>query len=204
MCRPKVAPAVLKHPGAWSNLFRRFDVSTLHQPQGGFPLDAQSEANELRDIGAADCTPSLGSNATWNDVDRMWAEEMDRRDRAAACPDGYRNAGCEACGCALYVPVGQGGDVLCAQCQRDGEALAADEAADGGDDPRPPAAGAMHPDYPEFAASAARMLDDDLCAAIGVADAEPATFRLDDYQQRAFLTAMAAEVVRRLEGRRAA
>ena len=73
-------------------------MSTLHQPQGGFPLDAQSEVNELRDIGAADCTPSLGSNTSWDDIDRMWAAEMERRDRAAACPDGYRNACCEACG----------------------------------------------------------------------------------------------------------
>ena len=83
------------------------------------------------------------------------------------------------------------------------EELAAD-GDDGGGGPRPPASGAMHPDYPEFAASAARMLDDDLCAAIGVADAEPGTFRLDALQQQAFLAAMSAEVVRRLEGRRAA
>ena len=46
-------------------------------------------------------------------------------------------------------------------------------------------------------------MDDDLCAAIGVADAEPATFRLDGHQQLAFLAAMAAEAVRRLGGRRA-
>ena len=83
------------------------------------------------------------------------------------------------------------------------EELAADGDGGGGG-PRPPASGAMHPDYPEFAASAARMLDDDLCAAIGVADAEPGTFRLDALQQQAFLAAMSAEVVRRLEGRRAA
>jgi len=48
------------------------------------------------------------------------------------------------------------------------------------------------------------MLDDDLCAAIGAADAEPATFRLDAYQQQAFLAALSGEVVWRLEGRRAA
>jgi hypothetical protein len=62
----------------------------------------------------------------------------------------------------------------------------------------------MHPAYVEFAATAARMLDDELCAAIGVADAEPAHFRLDVEQAAAFLAAMSAEVVRRLEGRRAA
>jgi len=56
----------------------------------------------------------------------------------------------------------------------------------------------MHPEYAEFAASAGRMLDDELCAAIGVADAEPATFHL------AFVAAMSAEVVRRLERRAAA
>ena len=177
-------------------------MSTLHDRSGGFPLDPQSEANELRDIGAADCSPSLGSPVTWTDVDRMWAAEMERRDRR---PADYRDALCEACGCALFVPVGQGGDVLCPQCRREGEALAADDAADdGGGGPRPPASGAMHSDYPEFAASAARMLDDDLCVAIGVADAEPDTFRLDAHQQRAFLAAMAAEEVRRLGGRRAA
>src|SRR5206468_1919670 len=32
------APACLEPPGAWSNLFRRFDVSTLHHPPGGSPL----------------------------------------------------------------------------------------------------------------------------------------------------------------------
>lgn len=100
-------------------------MSTLSHPIGGFPLDPQSEANELRDIGAADTTPTLGSRVTWDDVDRMWAAEMERRDRQAACPAGYHDAACEACGCALYMPVGQAGDVLCPQCQREGERLAA-------------------------------------------------------------------------------
>jgi hypothetical protein len=133
---------------------------------------------------------------------------MERRDRMAACPAGYRDASCEACGCALYVPVGQGGDILCPQCLREGEAVAEAEATaatDGDDDPRPPAGGALHPDYLEFAATAARMLDDELCAAIGVADGEPAKVRLDDGQRReALLAAMSAEVVRRLDGRAAA
>jgi hypothetical protein len=128
---------------------------------------------------------------------------MERRDRDAACPAGYRNTGCEACRCALYVPIGQSGDVLCPQCQRQDELLGADDDDDGGG-ARPPASGAMHPDYPEFAASAARMLDDDLCAAIGVADAKPEAFGLDMLQRDAFVAAMAADVVRRLKGRRAA
>ena len=94
------APAVLVHPGAWSNLLRSFDVSILHHPSGGFPLDPRSEANEFRDIGARDVSPTLGSAVTWEVVDRMWAAEMERRERSAACPEGYRNAACEACGSA--------------------------------------------------------------------------------------------------------
>jgi hypothetical protein len=62
----------------------------------------------------------------------------------------------------------------------------------------------MHPDFVEFAATAARMLDDELCTAIGVADAEPASFRLDAGQREAFVAAMSAEVVRRLDRRAAA
>ena len=103
----------------------------------------------------------------------MWAAEMERRDREAARPEGYREAACEACGCALFVPVGQGGEVFCPQCQREGQALAAVTDGDDGDGPRPPASGAMHPDYPYFAALAARMLDDQLCEAIGIAEAQP-------------------------------
>jgi hypothetical protein len=83
--------------------------------------------------------------------------------------------------------------------------LAAEDAvAEGDDDPRPPAGGALHPDYAEFAATPSRMLDDELCAAIGVVDAEPARFGLDETQREAFVTAMAAEVVWRLERRGAA
>jgi hypothetical protein len=48
------------------------------------------------------------------------------------------------------------------------------------------------------------MLDDELCVAIGIADSEPAQFRLDDAQQVAFVAPMSAEVVRRLERQRAA
>ena len=63
----------------------------------------------------------------------------------------------------------------------------------------------MHRDYPKFEALSARLLDDPLCEAIGVADAVPATFRLNNPDQRhAFVAALSAEVVRRLEGLRAA
>ena len=168
-------------------------------------LPPHLEALELRDFNARDVTLTQDTDAfppdavTDAEIDAMFVAKMERRDRAAACPDGYRDATCEACGAALYVPLGQGGDVLCPQCEREGAALAEDD-----HDPRPPAAGAMHPDYPEFAASAAQMLDDELCAAIGVADGEPGQFHLDERQQGAFLAAMSAEVVRRLERRAAA
>jgi len=155
----------------------------------------------LRDIGAPDLSPSVCEPAAWIDQDRQWAAEMERRDRQAACPAGYRKTPCEACGAALFVPNEHGGDVLCNLCRAAGEAAAASE---DDDDPRPPTAGALCLDYAEFAASAARMLDDELCMAIGIADAEPATLKLYAEQQDAFLFAMSAEVVRRLEGRRAA
>jgi hypothetical protein len=50
-------------------------MGTLHDRPGGFPLDAQAEVNELRDIGAPDLTPTLGSTVIWTDVDRMSAED---------------------------------------------------------------------------------------------------------------------------------
>lgn len=90
--------------------------------------------------------------------------------------------------------------MLCLQCRRLGVELAADD----DDYPRPPAGGAMHPDYPEFVASAARMLDDELCAAIGAADDAPASLHLHEGQREAFVAAMSAEVVRRLALRAAA
>ena len=134
------------------------------------------------------------------EIDAMFVAEMERRDRLAACPPGYRDSSCEACGCALYVPVGQGGDVLCPQCQRQGEALAAED----DDHPRPPASEAMHPDYPHFEALAAWLQDDQLCEAIGIADEQPALFRLhNDRQREAFVAVMSAEVVRRLDRRAA-
>jgi len=93
--------------------------------------------------------------------------------------------------------------VLCPQSQREGEALAASDDVADGDDAPPPAAGALHPDYPQFASTAARILDDELCVAIGVADAEPTKIHPDDGHPEPFVAAMAAEVVRRLERRAA-
>ena len=187
-------------------------MSSVADPRPRAHLPPHLEALELRDFNARDCTPTQDPDAfppdavTEAEIEALYVAEMERRDREAARPAGYRDAACEACGTALLVPIGQGGDVLCPQCQREGEALAAasDDAADDDDHPRPPAGGAMHPEYPEFAASAARMLDDELCIAIGVADAEPSRFRLDEGQREAFVAAMSAEVVRRLERRRAA
>ena len=186
-------------------------MSSLPHPRPRAHLPPHLEALELRDINAADTRPAEDSDAFANDalteaeIDALFVAEMERRDRIAACPAGYRDAACEACSAALYVPIGQGGDVLCPQCLREGEAAAAaDAASDGDDDPRPPASGAMHPDCPKFAATAARMLDDELCAAIGVADAEPVSFRLDEGRRAAFVAAMSAEVARRLDQRAAA
>ena len=115
-------------------------------------LPPHLEALELRDFNARDRTPTQDPDAfppdavTEAEVDAMYVAEMERRDRDAARPVGYRDAACEACGTALFVPVGQAGDVLCPQCQREGEALAAaeDSVADD-DDPRPPAGGAVNP-----------------------------------------------------------
>jgi hypothetical protein len=172
------------------------------------------EALELRDFNAPVVRPEQDADAIPDDrlteaeIDPLFVAEMERRDRIAACPAGYRDAACEACSAALYVPIRQGGDILCPQCLHDGEVIAVADTtpatSDGDDDPRPPAGGAIHPDYLEFAATAARMLDDELCMAIGVADAEPARVRLDDSQRQVFLSAMASEVLRRLNGRAAA
>jgi hypothetical protein len=181
-------------------------MSSVPDPRPRAHLPPHLEALELRDFNARDCTPTQDPDAvppdavTEAEIDAMYVAEMERRDREPPRPAGYRDAACVACGTTLFVPIVQGGDVLCPECLREGAELAEDD----DDHPRPPAGGAMHPDYPEFAASAARMLDDELCAAIGVADAEPLHFRFDERQQEAFMAAMAAEVVRRLERRAAA
>ncbi len=155
-------------------------MSSLPEPRPRAHLPPHLKVLDLRDFNARDVTPTQDSDAfppdvvTEAEIDAMFVAEMERRDREAARPAGYRDAACEACGTALFFPVGEGGDVLCPQCLRLGLEL-----ADGDDHlPRPPAGGAMHPDYPEFAATAARMLDDELCAALGAADDEPACLHL--------------------------
>src|SRR3954469_25527729 len=70
----------------------------------GFFHNPALEALELRDIGARDLTPTLGSAITWADVDRMWAAEQERRDLLSA---GYVEAACLACGSALYIPANE-------------------------------------------------------------------------------------------------
>jgi hypothetical protein len=181
-------------------------LSSLPHPRPRAHLPPHLEALELRDCNARDLTPTQQLDVVADDrlteaeVDALFVAEMERRDRVAACPAGYRDAACEACGTTLYAPLGQGGDVLCTGCQDAGAALAAEE----DDHPRPPTAGAMHPDYPRFSALACRMADDHLCTAIGIADSDPAQFHLNNPEQRmAFIGAFSAEVVRRLEGRRA-
>ena len=90
-------------------------------PDSRFPLTPADEALELRDIGARDCTPTFGSVVTSDDIDAMWAEEMAR-------PAGYVDAACLGCGAALSVPAEtRCGDVLCPECHRQGEAIAAEE-----------------------------------------------------------------------------
>lgn len=168
-------------------------------------LSAGDEALELRDVGAADLTPSdepLGSFVTESDLDRMWADDMARRDREAARPAGYVDATCLGCGCLLYVEAdARVGDVLCPGCERGGAALAAVE--DGNDDPTPPGAAMPVPDY---AAQAAGYGDAALIESIVIVDGGTAGGDWcalmgihSEGQRAAFLAAAAAEVARRLE-----
>src|SRR4051812_24389823 len=92
-------------------------------------------------------------------VEAMWAAEQARR---AACPADYRDAQCEACGCSLFVPVGEARDILCPRCQREGEALAALEDGNGDDDPTPPAGAALD--------AFASYTDDNLILAVNLID----------------------------------
>ena len=55
----------------------------------------------------------------------------------------------------MYMPIGPGGEVLRPQCEWEGAALAAEE---DDDHPRPPACGAMQPDFPHFEALATWLL----------------------------------------------
>ena len=158
-------------------------------------LSPGDEALELRDVGAADLSPTLspeplGPAITWADVERM-ADE-----RPASPPVAYRDAVCVACTCALYVPVGQGGDILCPACQRDGEALAA---AEDGDEPDPdrPSGAALQAEY---AAELATWSDQDLLTAIGIVDdRRDRHWFANDAERHAWLSAAADEVLRRIE-----
>ena len=161
------------------------------------------EAIELADVGGgagfADEQP-LGAAVRWSDVDVMWAEEQERRERLALCPSGFRDVDCVACGCCLYVPVGESSDILCPRCQREGEALAAEE--DGDDEPTPPAGAAL----PDFTTEVAGLADDVLIAAISMADegtpGRGSCYFLDIYteeQRAAYLSAASRELLQRLD-----
>jgi hypothetical protein len=66
--------------------------------------------------GHPDAQENLSQPVTWDDIDFLWAQEMERRDRAANVPAGYRDAACSACGSALYVEAGSPAEVLCNSC----------------------------------------------------------------------------------------
>jgi hypothetical protein len=123
----------------------------------------------------------------------------------AACPAGYRDAACDACGSALYIPGTPGtctGDVLCEGCRRVGQALAdADDT-----DPEPPAAGAIDPELlAEYEAETARLTDDDLITAIEIVDAgRDRNWFLTATDRAAWLGLATSQVLARLAGRRAA
>jgi len=159
-------------------------------------LSPGDEALELRDFGSPVLVPTLtpeplGSLLTWDDVERMAAQ------RQATPPAGWRDAVCVACTCALYVPVGQAGDVLCPACKRDGEALAAAEDSGSDDDPDRPGGAAMHAEY---AAELAAWSDPDLLTAIGiVSDGRDRHWFTNDAERHAWLDAATAEILRRLE-----
>lgn len=76
--------------------------------------------------------------------------------------------------------------------------------AEGDDEPTPPSGGggAVKPNTYCFDASAARFSDDELIMAIYVGDAEPHRLALDG-QRDEWLSAMTAEVLRRLDARKA-
>jgi hypothetical protein len=151
-----------------------------------------------RSTGMADESP-LGSVIFWSDVDAMWAAEMERRDRVAARPAGYREAVCEACSAALYVSDSHAGDLLCNGCRRLGEALA----DDGDDHPKPPTTGALHPEYATYVDIVKRWPDAILIAGIRLAYRGDPWGRPD--QRHAWILAASRELLRRLEtGQRAA
>jgi hypothetical protein len=161
-------------------------VIILANGSAGFP-DPRYEHLELRDFGAPDLTPTPAAAVTWSDMEQ------------AGRPDGYVDAVCLGCGCALFVPANErAGDVLCTECRRNGEAIAAEEDSD--PDPKWPGGAALDPDDPAYyVRMAGRMSDDQLLAGIGIADTSPHQLLLRTPHQRgAFLNAFSAELLRRL------
>jgi hypothetical protein len=118
---------------------------------------------------------------------------------------GYAEAPCAACGSVLYVDAGaRCGDVLCPGCQREGAALAAAE--EDGHEPTPPTGGGapLPTSVLYWAPMAGRFSDDQLLAAVGIAQEDPSQLGLHSSAERAaLLAAFSAEVVTRL-GRTAA
>ena len=169
-------------------------MSTVPLPRSFVPLSPGDEALELRDIGAADLSPTptpdvLGSVVTWADVEQMAAA------RPVARPAGYRDALCVACSCALYVPAEATGDILCEGCRREGEALAAAE--DGDDDPDRPNSSALRAQY---AAELERWSDDFLVTGVAMVDEGKASLWFkNDAEREAWTAAATDEIRRRLE-----
>ena len=176
-------------------------------PSRPVSLSAGDEALELRDIGAADLSPSQDADAFPADDrdDPEYVAAMQQREAARAI--GYVDAICLGCGCLLYVPEGQRcGDVLCPKCQRTGEALAAEEDSGGGDDDgpdRPNGGAGGSENWPAYVAG---LRSDTIIECIAMVD-EGAPGRTwskllgietDDQRDR-FLAAAADEILRRTE-----
>ena len=170
-------------------------MTSLPHPFRPVSLSAGDEALELRDIGAADLSPTQDADAFPADDhdDPEYVAAMQQREAARLI--GYCDALCLGCGCCLYVPeASRCGDVLCNECQRTGEALAAE--ADGDDDPTPPSG--------PHAALAARLRDADLIMAVALGDEEPHCLSLEGADRGSWLSAMTAEILRRIDSRKAA
>jgi hypothetical protein len=113
---------------------------------------------------------------------------MERRDREAAakdCPAGWRQAVCQVCGAALYVQAGDAGPAVCAGHRT------------------PPDAGAIDP-AALYAETARIFTDSQLITAVELADAAPERLGMDKRRIGLWLGAMTAEVLRRLDSRKAA
>jgi hypothetical protein len=176
-------------------------VPTPFRPVSLSPAD---EALELRDFGAADVTPGQDPDGFPPDDtdDPEFVAAMQRIEAARLA--GYVEAACLGCGAALFVPEsGRCGDVLCPGCQRKGNALAAEE---DGHEPTPPAGGGapLPTSVLYWAPMAGRFSDDQLLAAVGIAQEDPSQLGLHSSAEvAALLAAFSAEVVTRL-GRAAA